>query len=132
MSILRLFKKKNLAEIKAELGISGGFKSLDVLITQDVGDPNMTVLQDTIGGASASMERGGAGSYYLIKAGAFPEGKTSVKIGTGKNGSNLLGFGYIVALRMDDDTIGIFTGSGVNTFADDILYNTPLEIKVYP
>ena len=96
-----------------------GYKSYLVLISQSsTNAPTTTDLENTIG--NIVWSRTAAGSYAGTLTGAFPSGKTFVRINPSSVG------GAAIALRSGDNSITISTAS-----ADGILSLNPFEIRVY-
>lgn len=97
----------------------GGYKSYVALLTQTgTAAPTATELENTIG--SILWARTSAGLYTATLSGAFPSGKTFVRINP-----NTAGVSAIV-LRTNDNIITVSTSS-----SDGQLSLNPFEIRVY-
>jgi len=97
----------------------GGYKSYLALLTQSgTAAPTAIELENTIG--SILWARISSGLYTATLSGAFPSGKTFVRINPSQVGS------AAIALRFGDNTITVTTAS-----ADGILSLNPFEIRVY-
>ncbi len=97
----------------------GGYKSYVALLSQSsTAAPTATELENSIG--SILWSRSAAGSYTATLNGAFPSGKTFVRINPSSVG------GAAIALRSGDNIITVTTAS-----ADGILSLNPFEIRVY-
>lgn len=98
-----------------------------------VDEPNITFLENTIGGIVWSYSS--LGIYNGTLAGAFTDDKTffiypdliTTGIGADKGGLLFKIFVY----RVDNNTIRIYTSRSDRGNADDILYKTSIEVRVY-
>ena len=109
-------------------GTGSGYSYLiyTALITQSVGgNPTVTVLENTIG--NIVWERSGTGSYTGNLSNAFTLGKTFTLIGTS---TYLFNTGLVFA-RNSVNSVYILTQTN-NIQVDNILYDTSIEIRVYP
>lgn len=89
-------------------------------------DPNADVVKNELSG-SIVFTRNTDGDYIGTLVGAFTADKTVITIGSFNKG-----WGEDVkAYRIDNDTIAIRTGSSIDFIDDDVLNNTPINIKVY-
>ena len=97
----------------------GGYKSYVALLSQSsTAAPTATELENSIG--SILWSRSAAGSYTATLNGAFPSGKTFVRINPSSVG------GAAIALRSGDNIITVTTAS-----SDGVLSLNPFEIRVY-
>ena len=109
---------------------SGGYeppyKVYTALLTQSgTNAPVATVLENTLGG-EIIWSRNSVGIYTATLLGAFIDNKTTIQIiaNTGK--------GYTTTSSVNDvDSVFLGMVNTVNSLADDILGNTPIEIRVY-
>ena len=109
-------------------GTGSGYSYLiyTALITQSGGgNPTVTVLENTIG--NIVWERSGTGSYTGNLSNAFTLGKTFTLIGTS---TYLFNTGLVFA-RNSVNSVYILTQTN-NIQVDNILYDTSIEIRVYP
>ena len=104
------------------------YKVYKALITQEgTADPTVIVLENTLGG-EVVWDRISAGEYTATLEGAFIEGKT-VCIPPVSCINDCIGG----MERNNDDQIRLATQTlGVRTSEDELLYNSYLEIQVYP
>lgn len=100
------------------------------LLTQSgVNAPVATVLEQSIVGTIV-WTRNAAGHYYGTLAGAFPAGKAFVLTyphitqGNGNPPVNLFAF------RDSDNIVSVITAIS-DVYTDGLLYETPIEIRVY-
>ena len=112
-----------------------GVKRYKVLVNQTgTDDPTVTVLENTLGGTPV-WSRFASGKNICTLAGAFPDGKTFVTIGSGISGGGNL---HILGHNTIDDapnSIGFNTYKGIGadgSTIDDCLWNTSILIEVYP
>lgn len=90
-------------------------------------DPTIEILENTIG--DIIWTRTSAGDYLGTLTGAFPQLKTYIVFQNFYSGTG----SYIsFMLRVTDDTINIVTKDNTNTFIDNVLDYTTIEIRVYP
>ena len=105
-----------------------GYKVYTALLTQSGTDaPVATVLENTIG--DIVWTRFNTGEYLATLAGAFIDGKTYINIG--QNVTYGIGTGAINTTENTLNTIRVNSSSDFAGFEDDILTNTPIEIRVY-
>lgn len=96
------------------------------MLTQTGTDaPVATVLENTLGG-TVVWSYSGVGVYAATLSGAFTENKTFVIVGTFGDTS-----GIIVAYRNSDNQVRVQSAEN-DTDADGLLYETAIEIRVYP
>jgi hypothetical protein len=90
--------------------------------------PVATVLQNELGGGIV-WTRDAVGSYVATLGGAFPSGKTAVFVSNFGllNGDTNIVFG----MANDTNMFNIFSSVDAS-LADDVLFATPIEIRVYP
>lgn len=112
----------------ADLGGGGaGYLVYTALLSQTGTDaPVATVLENTLAG-TVVWTYDDVGSYIGTLAGVFIINKTVIILGA----SNGAGQGN-AAFRSSDNTVGIVSANGSGTPANDLLYETPIEIRVYP
>jgi hypothetical protein len=113
---------------------STSYKSYVGLLTQTSSNaPTATELENTFG-ISATFSYDSSGFYRLYMSGQFTSSKTVVFIGSPDQGGIGGDFGHFVAVRQDLNTIYLqtFDVSGSATPTDNLLLNTPIEIRVYP
>ena len=103
------------------------YKVFVALLTQTTSYPNLTIFQDEIRFDGSSYIA--TGQFELVFADPFNKSLTTVLIGSCNSISHNKGF--IEAFVNDDDNIGIVTYDEGYGLSDDILYNTPIEIRVY-
>lgn len=96
------------------------------LLTQTgTNDPVLTILDNTIG--NIVWQRTGVGLFIGTLPGAFQSGKTFPTISNSTSPSYQYSFGQ----DSYPDSVGIITAR--NEVAEDgLLYETPIEIRVYP
>lgn len=101
------------------------------LLTQSGTDaPTAVVLENTLGG-TPTWSYDVNGSYYATLTGAFAVNKTVVICGTSANISPSTNIGF-ASSRDSVDFIHFVTQGYNDTGYDDILNETPIEIRVYP
>lgn len=106
-----------------------GAKKYIALLTQTgTNAPTATVLENSLGG-TVVWTRTGAGDYLGTLTGAFSQTKTHIIFQAYQDVS---GNNINTIARQDNDKIFINTRDGAGAGADDILYYTSIEIKVYP
>lgn len=110
---------------------SWGSGALNVL-TYNTGAPEVVVLENTLSGAP-TFEYDVVGSYFIRLDGEFITDKTFFIVGCGENSTALGSFTVSQDLtsRPDRITISTFLPS-TNLATNDLLYKTPIEIRVYP
>lgn len=97
------------------------YKVYSALLTQTGEDPPVaTVLENTLG--TINITRDGAGAYHAISNNLFIEGKTF-----GFVGSSINAYGIVISYQRASD----FDFSFNTLDLDDILNQTPIEIRVY-
>lgn len=100
------------------------YKVYSALLSQSgTSAPTATVLENTIG--SLVWSRTSTGYYKATLTGAFTLNKTLVFVGA-DDPENSYG-----SRRIDANELLLKTTDSTNTFADDILYFTSIEIRVY-
>lgn len=99
----------------------------DNQVSYNSGAPVVTVLENTIGNVWFTYDV--VGSYYANSNGLFIESKTwmNTVIVLGVGGGAYRGTIYFNTQNL----VSINTESDVDTASDDILYFTPIEIRVY-
>jgi hypothetical protein len=133
------YKKSGTLNVEVNGSILIQPKIYIALLTQSgTGAPTAIIKKNTLGGTPL-WSRLGAGQYSLILAGVFGITKSAVKIfavsDSGVPGcASYEGGKYGVS---DDDNITIYThnddnGTSKHDFKDDLLYNSLIEITVYP
>lgn len=105
------------------------YKVYSALLTQQgTNAPVATVLENTLGG-EVVWSRVSVGSYVATLTGAFIENKTYINIG--QNVTFGIGTGIINTTENTLNTIRVNSSSDFSGYSDDILTNTPIEIRVY-
>lgn len=107
------------------------YKKYVALLAQTfTGDPQSTVLENTLG--EIVWTRNDVGSYIGTLTGAFTNLKTVIFMQVNSTLGATYGIKY-VASRGTNDTIYLLTQleDSTSTSADDLLTNTPIEIRVY-
>ena len=140
-----LYDRKSKSEVLLNItndnleAISGGgssepvdprpYKVYTALLTQSgTNAPVATVLENTLGG-DIVWSYDFAGAYIGTLNGAFIENKTKLEIGLVSDGDYAtLSFGNFY--RINSDSIGLNTLNSITLF-DQMLNNTPIEIRVY-
>jgi hypothetical protein len=113
------------------------YKVYTALLTQINDDapaaPTAIVLENTLSG-TPTFEYLAPGSYSIRLNGEFIENKTFFIIGCGENSSSNGAFITSQDISSRPDRLSISTGTTVSsaTWADGLLYKTPIEIRVYP
>ena len=103
---------------------------LDGQLMYDNGAPVVTVLENTIGNIWFTWN--GNGQYYINSNGLFTTNKTVCSLSNSFNGgggdpnSNIIFYSTVYS----NSTITIFSPSN-GTLSDGLLFNTPIEIRVY-
>jgi hypothetical protein len=98
------------------------------LISQSgTADPTITILENTIG--NIVWTRASTGDYLGTLIGAFPQLKTFIVFQNFYSGT---GSHISFIQRVTDDTINIVTKDNTNTFIDNVLDYSTIEIRVYP
>lgn len=92
--------------------------------------PVATVLENTLDGEIV-WGRGGVGNYYGVLSGAFTLGKTIAFANIGAFHEVGGAFVYITA-NTNVNAIGLVTLTSAGAFADNLLFGTGIEIRVYP
>ena len=107
------------------------YKVYSALLTQSGADngPSAVVLENGIGNIVWTYQTFGAfGRYVGTLVGAFPADKTWLSITPTQNPIE----SFFSIERVDDDQIVVSTANGGGSgFIDDVLLNTPIEIRVY-
>jgi hypothetical protein len=102
------------------------YKVYTALLTQTGSNPpTAVVIENTIG--SISFTYLGSGTYYANSSGLFTNNKTIIFNGSGIDQGDIDNPGPVYSLYRNNNTINIWT-----QFGDDVLYNTSIEIRVYP
>jgi len=102
------------------------YKVYTALLQQDLtGAPVATVLENTLGG-TVVWSRLDPGEYQATVSGLFTLNKTMIQISSNSGQGNTVTFGVT-----DTNTIEIGTADDSFTLADNLLSNTPIEIRVY-
>jgi len=98
------------------------------MLTYNTGAPIVTVLENTIG--NIWFTYGAVGQYFLYSENAFITGKTwnTKCLDFGVNGSTIRA---LLNNNEDLNTMSLWSESDYDTASNDILYNTPIEIRVY-
>ena len=109
----------------ADLGGGGYLKYVALLSQSGTSAPTATVLENTLGG-TVVWSYNGNGSYDATLTAAFTADKTVVFIG-GPGSST----GFHTAYRDDDNMVTVQTFDSGSP-ANDMLAETPIEIRVYP
>jgi len=104
------------------------YKVYTALLTQtSTNAPVATVLENTLGGTLV-WSYSSAGDYYGTLSGVFLETKTWTTCPAAPSTQN--NDAYIRLVRSSDNAVELVTVlSGTNT--DDLIYYTPIEIRVY-
>ena len=107
-------------------GGAAPYKVYTALLTQSGTDaPIATVLENTLGG-DIVWSRNSVGNYTATLLGAFIDNKTTIQIIANR------GKGHTATSSVNDvDSVFLGMANAVNSLADDILENTPIEIRVY-
>jgi len=107
---------------------SGGYQVYTALLNQEAsGDPVATVLQNTIG--TIEWYRDVQGVYYAYSPDSlFTVGSTFVIL----TFTNYNLDGTISFWQDDSDYINVYTLDTTFSWEDDLMHNTPVEIRVYP
>jgi len=117
---------KTTAQDIADLGGGGSsYLKYVALLTQTGTDaPVATVLENTLGG-TVVWTRSGAGVYAGTLSGVFTENKTAIFLGAAAG--NIIQYGFVDSTNY----ILLLTTEG-GVAADEKLFLTPIEIRVYP
>lgn len=115
-------------------GSPGTGGSSSSILSYNTGAPVVTVLENTIGNIWFSYED--VGIYSVKSDGLFTENKTwnTPVITLGMGGTDHRGIMYTGGgsySTPDPDTISIKTSVDKDNYANDLLNNTPIEIRVY-
>jgi hypothetical protein len=107
--------------------IGSSYKVYTALLTQTgTTAPVATVLENTIGDIVWSYDS--VGVYLVTSIGNFTENKTIIFM----NGNNSIAYGIYPSINSIGNDITIETASiSPLVYSDGILYNTPIEIRVY-
>jgi hypothetical protein len=104
-----------------------GYKKYIALISQTgTNDPTLSILENTIG--DIVWTRGGVGDYSGTLIGAFLQPKTYIIFQNFYSGT---GSHISFIERISDNEINIVTKDNTNTFIDNVLNYTTIEIRVY-
>lgn len=102
------------------------YKVYTALLEQDLtGAPVATVLENTLGG-TVVWSRLDPGEYQATVSGLFTLNKTMIQISSNSGQGNTVTF-----FAADTNTIDLGTADDSFTLADNLLNNTPIEIRVY-
>jgi hypothetical protein len=88
--------------------------------------PVATVSHNTFS-SSIVWTRTSSGKYRGTLTGAFPANKTIITLGS----FNKSWGEDVIAFRVDNNTIAVESGTGVDFINDGVLTNLPIDIKVY-
>jgi hypothetical protein len=103
----------------------------DSVIQYNTGAPVVTVLENTIGNIWFH-KNGSEGSYSIESDNLFSVDKTWCSITSAGNQTSIAnGYTESIYVNTADDNINIFTGIILDGGVDDVLNNTPIEIRVY-
>jgi len=95
----------------------------DTLVTYDLGAPTATVLENTIG--NVWFTYGGVGQYFANSSGLFTINKTFFV-------SGFTSQTFLLSTNIDDNQIGLSAFDTLSaSFDNNLLYNTPIEIRIY-
>lgn len=114
-----------LKEFKAKLL---GYRTYTALLTQVSGDPDVIVLENTLG-QDIVWTQGGTGVYLGTATGLFVNANKITVTCSETNAGDILG--YAVAYRETDNRITIQTYDTSFSAADGVLGSTMLEIRMY-
>ena len=122
---------------QGEPGAALGYKVYTALLTQINDDapaaPTAIVLENTLSG-TPTFSYVAVGIYSINLTGEFIEDKTFFIIGCGDNNFGSDGFIITQDSASRPNAINFSTGTTASstTWADGLLYKTPIEIRVYP
>lgn len=106
----------------------GGNEALGPILLYNTGAPVVTVLENTIGNIWFTYNN--VGIYKVNSSGLFTGNKTIVFLGS--VGDSDLSSGYTSRVFIIDNTdIGISSLVETTPSLDNLLFNTPIEIRVY-
>ena len=108
----------------ADLGGASYLKYVALLTQTGTDAPVATVLENTLGG-TVVWTRSGAGVYAGTLSGVFTENKTAIFLGAAAG--NIIQYGFVDSTNY----ILLLTTEG-GVAADEKLFLTPIEIRVYP
>jgi len=113
-------------------GFPAGTKVYRALLTQSgTNAPVATVLDNTLG-VTVVWTRNDVGVYFGSAPNQFPTGRTMVFLGEGQTLDSWGENGNLAAAKLEaDDAIRVESGVA-GTPADSLLFDTPIEIIVYP
>lgn len=106
------------------------YKSYIAMLTQsDTANPVAVVLNanDSNFLGNIVWTRGGAGGYAGTLSGVFTLNKTFMPPPGTLNAGSRINF-----YRIDANSVAVETSSSAGVFGDDYLYETAIEIRVYP
>ena len=115
-------------------GTTLGYKVYTALLTQSGEDaPTAIVLENTLSG-TPTFGYVNDGIYTINLTGEFIEDKTFFIIGCGDNNFGSGAFITSQDILSRPNTINFSTGTSASsaTWANNLLYKTPIEIRVYP
>ena len=110
----------------ADLGGASYLKYVALLSQTGTDAPVATVLENTLGGTVVWTYED-VGSYIGTLSGAFIINKTVIILGA-SNGAGQSN----AAFRSSDNAVGIVSANGSGTPSNDLIYETPIEIRAYP
>lgn len=115
---------------QGEPGAALGYKVYTALLTQSgLIAPTIVELENTLSG-TPSFEYIGVGRYTINLTGEFITNKTCIFIGPLYNG---LVEGYsVISPNTTVSSIEFITINNAGDFSDEMLFNTAIEIRVYP
>jgi hypothetical protein len=105
-----------------------GYKVYTALLTQvGINPPTATVLENTIGNITFSYNS--IGNYNINSSGLFTLNKTTVFTGMNvENDLGIIGFAHNTINTIPIVTVNV---NLLNTSQNGLLYNSPIEIRVY-
>jgi hypothetical protein len=113
----------------------GGNEAFGPILLYNTGAPVVTVLENTIGNIWFTYE--GVGRYNLNTNGLFTINKTSVINGDGINDGDTSEPGIVKTHCIPENVVNIWSFNSNNSqplsldYCNNILNNTPIEIRVY-
>lgn len=117
--------KSNFDTLSSNSGSEPAYKIYTALLTQTGTDaPVATVLENTLG-ELPTYSYAFTGGYHIVVPSLFAQNLTFVQLGHGTDITN-----NVMGTVRGDGTIRIKTGISEGS-ADDVLFNTAIEIKVY-
>lgn len=118
-------------QIATAFNLTPGVKTYRALLTQTGTDaPVATVLENSLGG-TVVWTRTNSGQYSATLVGAFPSAKVFPRLSlTAPAGETF--YAAQAIQRFSDDVVKIRTSFDGADSVDDALFDTPIEILVYP